>query len=111
MDSKAYNFSHLSIQEFLPSLYISSLPKGEQLQLMDKYFHDFPNVFIFLCGITGLKCNEMYHIIVYSKIISNNPHHIPSSNPDVVPAVRCLYDSTCTVQSAVPFTLDMNNSH
>ena len=49
-DTSAYNFSHLSIQEFLSSLYIALLPKGEQLRLMNEYFHDFPNVFIFLCG-------------------------------------------------------------
>ena len=109
-DTSAYNFSHLSIQEFLSSLYISLLPQKEQLRLMNEYFHDFSNVFIFLCGLTELKCNEMYHF-VYSKMISNNPHSIFSSNPDVVPAVRCIYESNCTVQSAVPFTLDMSDNH
>ena len=110
-DTSAYNFSHLSIQEFLSSLYISLLPQEEQLHLMNEHFHNFPNVFIFLCGLTELKCNEMYHI-VYSKTISNNPDDIlHSSNPDVVPAVRSLYESKCIVQSAVPFTLDMSNNH
>ena len=105
-DTSAYNFSHLSIQEFLSSLYISLLPQEEQLRLMNEYFHDFSNIFIFLCGLTELKCNETYHF-VYSKMISNDPMRYPSSNPDVVPAVRCIYESNCTVQSAVPFTLDM----
>ena len=110
-DTSAYNFSHLSIQEFLSSLYISLLPQEEQLHLMNEHFHNFPNVFIFLCGLTELKCNEMYHI-VYSKMISNNPDDIlHSSNPDVVPAVRSLYESNCTVQSVVPFTLDMIDNH
>ena len=110
-DTSAYNFSHLSIQEFLSSLYISLLPQEEQLRLMNEYFHNFSNVFIFLCGLTELKCNEMYHF-VYSKMISNNPHSIfQRSNPDVVPAVRCIYESNCTVQSAVPFTLDMSYNH
>ena len=110
-DTSAYNFSHLSIQEFLSSLYISLLPQEEQLRLMNEHFHNFPNVFIFLCGLTELKCNEMYHI-VYSKTISNNPDDIfHSSNPDVVPAVRSLYESKCIVQSAVPFTLDMSDNH
>ena len=95
-DTSAYNFSHLSIQEFLSSLYILLLPQEEQLRLMNEYFHDFSNVFIFLCGLTELKFNKMYHF-VYSKMISNNP--------DVVPAVRSIYESNCTVQSAVPFTL------
>ena len=107
-DTSAYNFSHLSIQEFLSSLYISLLPQEEQLRLTNEHFDDFPNVFIFLCGLTELKCNEMYHI-VYSKMISNNPYY--TSNPEVVPAVRSLYESNCTVQSAVPFTLDMSCNH
>ena len=110
-DTSAYNFSHLSIQEFLSSLYISLLPQEEQLRLMNEHFHNFPNVFIFLCGLTELKCNEMYHI-VYSKMISDNPYSIiGNSNPDVVPAVRSLYESNCTVQSVVPFTLDMSGNH
>ena len=95
-DTSAYNFSHLSIQEFLSSLYISLLPQEEQLRLMNEHFYDFSNVFIFLCGLTEQKCKEMYHF-VYSKMISKNR--------DVVPAVRCIYESNCTVQSAVPFTL------
>ena len=111
-DTSAYNFSHLSIQEFLSSLYISLLPQEEQLRLMNEYFHDFSNVFIFLCGLTELKCNEMYHF-VYSKMIPINPHSIlyHSSNRDVVPAVRCIYEINCTVQSAVPSTLDMGGKH
>ena len=112
-DTSAYNFSHLSIQEFLSSLYISLLPQEEQLRLMNEYFHDFSNVFIFLCGLTELKCNEMYHF-VYSKMISNDPddilHSSTTRNADVVPAVRCIYESNCTVQSAVPLTLDMSRN-
>ena len=97
-DTSSYNFSHLSIQEFLSSLYISLLPQQEQLRLINEHFHGFPNIFIFLCGLTRLQCNEMYQII-YFKLMSRD---------DVVPAVRCLYESNCTVQSAKPFTLDMN---
>ena len=33
------------------------------------------------------------------------------SHDDVVPAVRCMYESNCTVQSAEPFTLDMSRNH
>ena len=105
-DTSAYNFSHLSIQEFLSSLYISLLPQEEQLQLMNGYFHYFPNVFIFLCGLTALTCDKMYHT-VYSKMIPIDSY---TYNPDVVPAVRCMYESkcTCTLKSAVPFILDMS---
>ena len=76
-DTSCYSFVHLSIQEFLSSLYISFLPQEEQLRLMNEHFHDFSNVFIFLCGLTRLECNEMYQI-VYSKLMSQ------SWNPDAV---------------------------
>ena len=109
-DTSVYNFSHLSIQEFLSSLYISLLPQEEQLRLMDEYFHDFSNVFIFLCGLTGLKCNEMYHI-VYSKMIPIGILHRVRSNPDVVLAVRCMYETNFTVRSTIPFTLDLSDTH
>ena len=105
-DTSCYSFVHLSIQEFLSSLYISFLPQEEQLRLMNEHFHDFSNVFIFLCGLTRLECNEMYQI-VYSKLMSESRY---SSNPDVVPAVRCLYESECSVQSIVPFTLNMRSN-
>ena len=100
-DTSSYKFSHLSIQEFLSSLYISLLPQQEQLHLLNEYFDKFLKIFTFLCGLTKLQCNEMYQII-YSKLMS---HH------DVVPAVRCLYESNCTVQSAKPFTLNMSYNH
>ena len=83
-DTISYNFSHLSIQEFLSSLYISLLPQQEQLHLLNDYFHDFLNMFTFLCGLTELQCNEM-HQNIYSKLMSGD---------DVVPAVRCLYEVT-----------------
>ena len=102
-DTSCYSFVHLSIQEFLSSLYISFLPQEEQLRLITEHFHDFSNVFIFLCGLTRLECNEMYQI-VYSKLMSDD-------DSNVVPAVRCLYESECSVQSTVPFTLNMNDNH
>ena len=100
MDTSIYNFSHLTIQDFLTSLYISLLPQGEQVHLIYNHFHDFSNVFVFLCGLTRLKCNEMYQII-FSKLMSYD---------DVVLAVRCLYESKCTVKSTVPFTLNMSET-
>ena len=100
-DTSTYNFSHLTIQEFLSSLYISLLPQQEQLHLINEHFHDFPNIFIFLCGLTRLQCNEMYQII-YSKLMSCD---------DAILSVRCIYESDCSVQSTVPFTLDMNGYH
>ena len=101
-DTSAYNFSHLSIQEFLSSLYISLLPQEEQLRLVNEHIHDFPNVFSYLCGLTRLQCNEMYQMMC-SMLMS------PAAD-DVVLAVRCLYESLCPVQSTVPFILDMTGN-
>ena len=106
-DTSSYNFSHLTIQEFLASLYITLLPQQEQISLMNDHFRSYPNVFIFLCGLTRLECNEIYQI-VYSKLIQNDIFH--SSNTDVVPSTRCLYESYSTSQSTVPFTLNMSGN-
>ena len=105
-DTSSYNFSHLTIQEFLASLYITLLPQQEQISLMNDHFDSYPNVFIFLCGLTRLECNEMYQI-VYSKLMQENVYH---SNPEVVPTTRCLYESYSTSQSTVPFTLNMGGN-
>ena len=113
-DTSSYNFSHLTIQEFLASLYIMLLPQQEQISLMKDHFHNYPNVFTFLCGLTRLECNEMYQI-VYSKLMQKfvlffNPiFNELRSNPDVIPATRCLYESQSTSQSTVPFTFNMSN--
>ena len=104
-DTSCYSFLHLSIQEFLCALYISLLPQEEQLRLINEYFGDFNNVFIYLCGLT--MCNEMYQIL-YSNVISE---HRYNSILNVVPAVRCLYECECPKQSTVPFTLNMNGYH
>ena len=101
MDTSTFNFSHLSIQEFLSALYIFLLPQEEQLRLMNKHLNDFPNVFMFLCGLTKLKCNEMYQI-VYEKLMSHGQ--------DVVYAARCISESTCTSQAPTPFTLDFSGN-
>ena len=102
-DTSSYNFSHLTIQEFLASLYIMLLPQQEQISLMNDHFHSYPNVFIFLCGLTRLECNEMYQI-VYSKLMQRD-NVLYSSNSDVVSALRSLYEGQSTSQSTVPFVV------
>ena len=44
-DINTYNFNHLTIQEFLCAVYISSLSQQEQLCLLREHFDDYPNVF------------------------------------------------------------------
>ena len=54
IDTVTYNFAHLTIQEFLCALYMSILVDRDQEHLLSKHFKDYPNVFIFLCGLTRL---------------------------------------------------------
>ena len=111
-DTSCYNFSHLTIQEFLASLYVTLLPQREQISLMNDHFHNYPNVFTFLCGLTRLECNEMYQI-VYSKLMQSETASYfgrQKSSPDVLPATRCLCEGHSTSQSTIPFTLDMSHN-
>jgi len=87
-DTITYNFSHLTIQEFLCAIYISTLSQEEQQRLLNKYFIDYPNVFIFLCGVTGLVPSEMFQF-VFSK--SSGRY-----GSDVITAVKSLYESQRT---------------
>jgi len=99
MDTSTYNFFHLTTQEFLCSLYISLLPPQEQQHLMNEYFYDLPIVFTFLCGLTRLKCNEMFRM-VYSKLTSEGV--------DVVYAVKCMHESNSCPPQVLPFALKMS---
>jgi len=82
-DIITYNFLHLTIQEFLCAVYISTLSLEEQQRLLSRYFRDYPNVFIFLCGLTRLVSSDMFQFVL-SKL---------SQFYDAVIAVKCLYES------------------
>ncbi|XP_065903428.1 NACHT, LRR and PYD domains-containing protein 3-like isoform X2 [Dysidea avara] len=99
-DTITYNFSHLTIQEFLCAVYISTLSQEEQQRLLSEHFRDYPNVFIFLCGVTGLVSSEMFQF-VFSKL--------SSEYGDSVTAVKCLYESrqTSPPQPVTPIRLRM----
>ena len=106
-DVDTYSFHHLTIQEFLCAVYISLQSQQEQLHLLRKHFHEYPNVFTFVCGLTGLASSEMFQFM-YSKLTSLGD--ISSGDPNVITAIRCINESKRSSgphQSVSPFTLDL----
>ena len=107
-DINNYNFNHLTFQEFLCAVYISLQSQQEQLHLLREHFHEYPNVFTFVCGLTGLASSEMFQFI-YSKLASH-------TNPlmgDVIRATRCINESKQSsgpYKSVSPFTLNMRSN-
>ena len=84
-DTNTYNFNHLTIQEFLCAVHISLvLSQQEQLCLLREHFDDYPNVFTFVCGLTGLVSSEMFQLL-YSKLTLYGN--------DVITAMRCINES------------------
>ena len=92
-DINTYNFNHLTIQEFLCAVYISLLSQQEQLLLLRKHFHEYPNVFTFVCGFR----------IISSEMSS----YIPKFTSDVIIAMRCINESRVVSTSVPPLTLHM----
>ena len=108
IDIVTYNFLHLTVQEFLCSLYMSTLSQQEQLNLLSEHFSEYPNVVMFLCGLTGLASKEMFKF-VYLKLTSSEASSL-KGDPYVVTAVRCVYEGSHSnlSPSTAPFTLDMS---
>ena len=91
--SNTYNFSHLSVQEFLCSLYIViTMSQKEQYQLMKEHFHDLPNIMMLLCGLTQLKSQEDLQFIL-SQLSPGSEYG--ANNYHVVGAVKCITESLC----------------
>ena len=109
-DINTYSFNHLTIQEFLCAVYISLQSQQEQLHLLREHFHEYPNVFTFVCGLKGLASSEMFQF-VYSKLMS--PGGSLRGDPDVITAMRCINESKQSSgphQSVSPFTMNMTGS-
>ena len=105
-----YSFNHLTIQEYLCAVYISLQSQQEQLCLLREHFNEYPNVFIYVCGLTGLASGEMFQF-VYSKLMS--PGESGVGDPDVITAMRCINESKQSSdphQSVSPFTLKMTDN-
>ena len=103
-DVNTYSFSHLTIQEYFCAVYISLQSQQEQLRLLREHFRERLNIFIFVCGLTGLISSEMFQF-VYSMLTS--PGSLHSGDPDVVIAMRFINESKQSSQSISPFTLNM----
>ena len=98
-----YNFAHLTIQEFMCALYMSTMSDEEQWHILNEHFNDYPNVFVFLCGITGLA-SCVVSKFVYEKVASC----LASS---VAVAVKCLFEDKQFIphQITSPFELYLNH--
>ena len=100
-DTVTYNFLHLTVQEFLCSLYMSTLSQQEQLKLLSEHFTDYPNVMIFLCGLTRLASNEMIKFM-HSKLNPLNHQYFTT-------VIRCIYESNHSdpfvLQSTLPLKI------
>ena len=89
--SNTYNFSHLSVQEFLCSLYIViTMSQKEQCQLMMEHFRDLPNIMLLLCGLTRLKSLDDL-LFILSQLSSDDVLH--ANNDHVLVAVKCVAES------------------
>ena len=119
-DVNTYSFHHLTIQEFLCAVNISLQSEQEQLHLLRESFHEYPNVFTFVCGLTGLASSEMFQFM-YSKLTTRirlvgHPNisklkstEISRGNSDIT-AMRGINESKQSSgphQSVSPFTLDL----
>ena len=103
-DAKIYSFSHLTMQEFLCALYISLQSQQEQIHLLKEHLREYPNIFTFVCGLTGLASSEMFQFI-YSKLTS-------SYRGDVMTTIRCINESKINTNadpnpSVSPFILNL----
>ena len=109
-DVNTYSFNHLSTQEILCAVYISLQSQQEQLNLLREHFDEYPNVFTFVCGLTGLASSEMFQFI-YSMLTL--PDVLGDGDPRVIIATSCIHESkqsSIPDQSVSPFTLNMNFS-
>lgn len=98
-----YNFAHLTIQEFLCAVYISTLlPQEQELILSDSY-KDHPSVFIFICGLLQLVSSD-------HKIFQLMDSKLTLGYRSSITAVKCVFESQQNVrlQSTTPFPLNMN---
>ena len=102
-DIKTYSFNHLTMQEFLCAVYISLQSQEVQFHLLKEHLREYPNIFIFVCGLTGLESSEMFHFI-YSKLTSSYRGYVMTT-------IRCINESKSSTTdpnpSVSPFILNL----
>lgn len=103
-DTVTYSFSHLTIQEFLCALFVTTISQQDQQNLLAEYFTEFPNTCVFFSGLTKLKSSEQFKFVynILTKGIMNNPGFIT--------ALKCLYEiqlSRTSCQLAYPFAFNL----
>ena len=106
-DVNTYSFNHLSTQEILCAVYISLQSQQEQLNLLREHFDEYPNVFTFVCGLTGLASSEMFQFIYSMLTLPEDVY----GDPRVIIATSCIHESkqsSIPDQSVSPITLNMN---
>ena len=106
-DINTYSFNHLTIQEYFCAVYISLQSQQEQLRLLREHFHEYPNVFTYVCGLTGLAASEMFQF-VYTELTSPE-----ETSDNQIMALRCINESkqgycSGSYQSVSPFTLNIS---
>ena len=106
-ESLLYQFTHLSIQEFLAALQIQSLSLQECIQLLGEHREDqqFQNVWKFLSGITKLREKAFRDTIMSAT---------KQANRSQLFLMHCLYEAhdkeTCRVAAAeLKWTLNLSN--
>ena len=84
VDTITYNFAHLTIQEFLCAVYMSTLSDQEQQLILSEHFDDYPNVFIFFSGLTRLVSPAALRFIHERLSFEGN---------EAITAAKCAYES------------------
>lgn len=84
--TKIYQFTHLSVQEFLAAYHMRELSDAEQISLLKEYRNDkqFQNVWRFLAGVTKLKNKYIRDAIVSGT---------KETNESQLFLIHCLYEA------------------
>ena len=102
-DQVTFHFLHFSIQEYMAAWYISTLPHGEQIKLLQKTFweHRYYNTWIMYVGITGGSSFALKHFLSgnwfqsYSKLFRSSK----VSGKFLKHKMKCLHLFQCLLEA------------